>query len=350
MTIFRFSYEQVFDANGDPLPGAKLYFYESGTSTPKNTYSDAGLTVPNSNPVIADSAGRFASIFLDPENYKVALHTAQDTLVWTSDPEQGASEAYAGSFSWGGTAALVGNAYSISLTPKMQAYDAGSSVRFIVGSANPAAGPTLNIDGIGAKPLVNVHGIAMQTGWMQPGVHTVVYDGANFVVSGAAADVIGHTIVGTPVAIVDFTLPPTISAFALDMQCTGSVSGANVLARVGHSAGASIITTGYQDSRVALSAASTVSGTSGLASNSGTLAVNIDSTGVVAVRAGLIRIGNALVCNYQSSYLNSTGPFYATIAGGWRGSTSPNALDTLRLFLTSGNFAAGSTAILRQSA
>lgn len=90
-TLYRFSYEQVFDANGDPLSGAKLYFYVSGTSTPKNTYSDQGLTVANGNPVIADAAGRFGPIFLDIGAYKVVLHTADGALVWTSDPEDGAS-------------------------------------------------------------------------------------------------------------------------------------------------------------------------------------------------------------------------------------------------------------------
>lgn len=94
--LFRFSYQQVSDANGNPLPGAKLYFYASGTSTPKNTYSDQGLTVANSNPVGADAAGRFGPIFLEVGDYKVALHTAEDALVWTSDPEDGAASGTAG--------------------------------------------------------------------------------------------------------------------------------------------------------------------------------------------------------------------------------------------------------------
>lgn len=57
-------YQQVFDLNGDPLAGAKMYFYESGTVTPKDTYSDEALTTPNTNPVIADSQGQFGDIFL----------------------------------------------------------------------------------------------------------------------------------------------------------------------------------------------------------------------------------------------------------------------------------------------
>lgn len=77
----------AFDANGDPISGAKLYFYEAGTSTPLATYSDAALTVANSNPVIADSAGRFGEIFLlDDVAYKAVLTDASDVTIWTADP------------------------------------------------------------------------------------------------------------------------------------------------------------------------------------------------------------------------------------------------------------------------
>ena len=77
---------QAAGDTGTPLSGAKLYFYESGTSTPKNTYSDSGLTTPNANPVVADSAGRFADIFFTSGNYKVVLTTSAGVTVKTQDP------------------------------------------------------------------------------------------------------------------------------------------------------------------------------------------------------------------------------------------------------------------------
>ena len=73
-----------FDDNGDPLSGGKVYFYQAGTSTPEDTYSDAAMSVVNSNPVILDSAGR-ASIFLKAVAYKVALYTSADVLVRSQD-------------------------------------------------------------------------------------------------------------------------------------------------------------------------------------------------------------------------------------------------------------------------
>lgn len=79
--------EQVFDANGHPLAGAKLYFYTTGTTTPLNTYSDAALTTPNANPVVADSAGLFPDIYMATgSTYKAVLKTSADVTMWTSDP------------------------------------------------------------------------------------------------------------------------------------------------------------------------------------------------------------------------------------------------------------------------
>lgn len=51
----------VFDnlLGTDPAPGGKAHFYNIGTTTPRDTYQDYALTIPNENPVTLDSAGRF---------------------------------------------------------------------------------------------------------------------------------------------------------------------------------------------------------------------------------------------------------------------------------------------------
>ncbi|HVH49688.1 MAG TPA: hypothetical protein VM760_07405 [Sphingomicrobium sp.] len=77
------------DGNGNTLPGAKLYFYTTGTSTPKNTYSDAGLSVPNANPAVADGDGLFGPIYLASGDYKAILKDSADVTVWTVDPVPG---------------------------------------------------------------------------------------------------------------------------------------------------------------------------------------------------------------------------------------------------------------------
>ncbi len=79
----------ALDANGDPLSGARLYFYESGTTTPLDSFADRALTAANSNPVVADSAGRFGEIWLKAQDYKVILKDAADVTIWSADPVQG---------------------------------------------------------------------------------------------------------------------------------------------------------------------------------------------------------------------------------------------------------------------
>ncbi|HEM47557.1 MAG TPA: hypothetical protein ENO23_11000, partial [Alphaproteobacteria bacterium] len=83
----------MLDANGAPLAGAHLHFYESGTTTPANVYSDSALTVPATNPVVADSAGRFGDIFLQAIDYKVVLADSGGATVWTADPVSGTLDA-----------------------------------------------------------------------------------------------------------------------------------------------------------------------------------------------------------------------------------------------------------------
>ena len=68
-----------------PSAGAKLFFYETGTSTPKNTFTDSAGTTPNANPVIADANGVFGDIWIDG-TYKVVLKDKNDVQKWEADP------------------------------------------------------------------------------------------------------------------------------------------------------------------------------------------------------------------------------------------------------------------------
>lgn len=75
----------VYDSNGDPCSGCKLYSYAAGTTTPQDTYTSSALSTPNANPVVMDSAGR-ATIFLSPSlSYKFTLKTSADVDIWTVD-------------------------------------------------------------------------------------------------------------------------------------------------------------------------------------------------------------------------------------------------------------------------
>lgn len=81
---------QFLDENGKPYSGGLLYTCYPGTvcgptttTDLKSTYTDYTGTVPNTNPVVMDSAGR-ANIWLSGY-YKMALHTSAGVLVWTVD-------------------------------------------------------------------------------------------------------------------------------------------------------------------------------------------------------------------------------------------------------------------------
>jgi len=76
---------QYFDDAGAPLGSGKLYFYESGTTTPKNTYADINLTIPNTNPVILTAAGRQPNIFFNG-NAKGILTDKNDVQILVRDP------------------------------------------------------------------------------------------------------------------------------------------------------------------------------------------------------------------------------------------------------------------------
>lgn len=80
---------QEFDSNGDPLAGGKLYFYATGTLTPKDTFSDNALTAANANPVVADAGGRFGDIFLESGTYRVKLTDSDDVEIYDRDPVDG---------------------------------------------------------------------------------------------------------------------------------------------------------------------------------------------------------------------------------------------------------------------
>lgn len=57
----------ALDSNGRPVSGALLNFYENNTTTRKAVYTTADLNVELPNPVVADAAGAFPSIFADED-------------------------------------------------------------------------------------------------------------------------------------------------------------------------------------------------------------------------------------------------------------------------------------------
>jgi hypothetical protein len=79
--LWSFSGQQVRDLNGRAYPGAKAYFYDSGTTTDRSVYTDGALTTRHSQPVLADAQGRFPAVYVTVGQYRFRVVTAQDVSI-----------------------------------------------------------------------------------------------------------------------------------------------------------------------------------------------------------------------------------------------------------------------------
>ncbi len=85
-TVPGFSLTPQFDKLGVIAPGAKLYIIEAGTvSTPQDPYQDTALTILQTNPVIADSAGRLLQWFVADGSIKLRLTDRHGTEIFVQD-------------------------------------------------------------------------------------------------------------------------------------------------------------------------------------------------------------------------------------------------------------------------
>jgi hypothetical protein len=74
---------QATNASG-AVPGAKLYTYAAGTTTPLATYTLQDGVSSNANPVICNAAGQ-ASVWLGNSPYRMILKDASDVTIWDVD-------------------------------------------------------------------------------------------------------------------------------------------------------------------------------------------------------------------------------------------------------------------------
>ena len=76
------SLSQQFDSQARPLSGGKLYFFQTGTSTPQDAFQDTALTIRHPNPLTLDSSGRIPAFYLADGTIKIRLaNLAGDTIL-----------------------------------------------------------------------------------------------------------------------------------------------------------------------------------------------------------------------------------------------------------------------------
>jgi len=79
---------QLFDNNGNPLAGGKIFTYLAGTTTPAATYTSSSGTIAHTNPIVLDGAGRVPNgeIWLtDGITYKFVVEDSTSALIGTYD-------------------------------------------------------------------------------------------------------------------------------------------------------------------------------------------------------------------------------------------------------------------------
>lgn len=76
---------RVFDS-GIPANAAKIYTYQSGTTTDATTYTDAALSVANTNPIICDGNGEATLYVADSANLRLVIQNSSGTELDDIDP------------------------------------------------------------------------------------------------------------------------------------------------------------------------------------------------------------------------------------------------------------------------
>lgn len=82
---------QFMDGNGDPLESGTLEFYQAGTSTPVNLYSDSsgtsiGSSITLNSQGYPESGGNIITLFRDTTvDYKIIAKNAAAATIWTAD-------------------------------------------------------------------------------------------------------------------------------------------------------------------------------------------------------------------------------------------------------------------------
>lgn len=137
--------------------GALLHTYVSGTpSTPRDTFSDDALTIPNLNPLVASAGGLFGPIYLTPGlAYKLVLTDALGNPLWSQDPVLVPASGLTAPVTvvQGGTGIIVGVSGGIP-------YFSGTTA--IASSALLAAHGVVIGGGAGAAPVATAAGVAGQ--------------------------------------------------------------------------------------------------------------------------------------------------------------------------------------------
>jgi hypothetical protein len=72
------------------LAGARVYFFDAGTASPRSTYADEKLTIEQTHPIILGGRGTLVAplgqCWLKPHSkYRLQVHDSDDAVLFTED-------------------------------------------------------------------------------------------------------------------------------------------------------------------------------------------------------------------------------------------------------------------------
>lgn len=170
------------DGNGRPLVNGQLFTYLAGTTTKLTTYTDSTGVPQNANPIRLDYRGE-ANVWVPPNvRYKFVLAPATDTdppthPIWTVDNIINSQLVTL----YGGVDTGTTNAYVLNFAANFSTLTDGIVI-FWIPSNNNSGSSTLNVNGLGALPIVNTNGVTLSANQLianRPAA--VIYQGGQWV-------------------------------------------------------------------------------------------------------------------------------------------------------------------------
>jgi len=71
-----------YDESGNPLVGAKAYFFDAGTTTPMLVYTDPAFSIPHDHPVVANGRGAWPAVFIEEgKTYRLRVTDADNVTL-----------------------------------------------------------------------------------------------------------------------------------------------------------------------------------------------------------------------------------------------------------------------------
>ena len=250
--------QQYFDANGNPLAGGFVYYYIPSTTTFKNTYQDAALTILNSNPIILDSAGE--CITYGDGSYRQIVTDVNGNLIWDQPTVTCATVSYVDSKIAALGTMAVQNASSVAITGGTMNGVTGTNSGMTVGVSTTANNLLNNNWATSSAQTINTFTGSISTTTLTVSATSVtVRIGSTLSGTGVTANTqITNQLTSTASAVVSptFSSGGAIGAYAVTLSAGTSIAVGQLVTGTGLSSGTFVI--GVNGAIVTLSNAFTV--------------------------------------------------------------------------------------------